>query len=656
VGERKVLLRKDAEGRYREVADVVEQLGGARLRVRWHDGTEEEHIRTREEMTPVAGSFAHLARVYPQVVTNTLSSDPAIIYKQLLKESPRGLKATDLKQKVRSQVDPQLVERSWTVAKRELVEDPLVQASDERMPTYRFAGSSVTGFEALFPSKLGEPPRLEPSPHEEDAVESGPALEDPVTAPEDGVVVEHAAAGSNEDPSRPGLLTRLENLDDELSFNSLGEAARALLAIGRRVGKLSAKDQVSLSKDLSAAEKKILALACGPGKRDVWSGDVQEIEAGTWAAALDACLDEASTARGPDASSLKATLRGVVSSAASACALPADLLVRVASTFARRPTDREGLEQVLDLIAARWRQPDESLEKWDATSLARAARAAWFTRTGGRTGLVAAYYQREPELAARSEWWEGAELEQLADGGRGLLATVLDDPRVGDRIVKPLVQDFLNHAASRSAIATVWTLPPAVAQHVSGERLAELMSVVAQTDSIADIWRRSLSNANTVTRLEEALANSKALARTEQQKHEQLAREVERLRTNLNRAADQLATMRVSESATREQHDRQVRLDLLRALAMVIAQVRQSQGARSDQALMRQLEHTCRREGLERLEDVGLRVSFDPTLHDTLSPGLSPGAPAVVVRNGYTWQAGDDRVVLIKVQVVGDQE
>ena len=117
-----------------------------------------------------------------------------------------------------------------------------------------------------------------------------------------------------------------------------------------------------------------------------------------------------------------------------------------------------------------------------------------------------------------------------------------------------------------------------------------------------------------------------------------------------------LATVRQAESSQRGARDRQPRVDLIRTLAVVIAQVQQSQSATTDAALMRQVQHLSRREGLDPVGQVGETLPFDPAAHEALTPGLSPGTPASVVRCGYTWTHDDEQVILLKAQVVSQGE
>ena len=89
---------------------------------------------------------------------------------------------------------------------------------------------------------------------------------------------------------------------------------------------------------------------------------------------------------------------------------------------------------------------------------------------------------------------------------------------------------------------------------------------------------------------------------------------------------------------------------------MVAAQVKQSEAARSDAALMRQVDHACRREQLQATNAPGDQVTYDPAEHDTLEPGLQPGSAATVVRGGFTWSDDGRPLTLVKAQVVPLEE
>lgn len=669
----KVLLRKGVDSRYSEIGTVVAQRGKS-VTVLLADGTTVDHERGRDELTPVEGSFVHLARIEPDAVIAALKDRPAVVFKQLLRESKDGLTARELKQKL-SEVDRALVDRSWNMAKPALEDDPDVRTTKEKPPVYKFDAAEFAEFASLFPAKSGPAVgRAAPQEHPEvvlgatsspspEATTPGPPGETELatalaSGPEEAENAGSARPTATPSDDRPLLVQRLSSLAEGLvNMATSADAGANPLALGDLVRKMPQRAQADLVEGLTRPELKLLAIAVGPGKNDLLAQVADELVVGDFAIALDNAVAEVGR-RPKEAKSLKTSLAELVLRAQAAGDQEPERLIRLARTFADSPPEPKGLDRVLGLVATHLRSERcrSDLRSLDLAALARAARGAPFVRTGGRSALVAALYSRDPQEGRHGRWWQGTTLSELAEAGHGPLAAALEDEVVARDVVVPLVEKYLSSVSSRSAVAAVWTLPSVVARHVTGERLARVLADLTARDPVVAQWRDGLSNSGHIAALDERVASlGGALdeVRKEAQLHAERARKFE---ADLLRTADQLAAARSSATADRTAHDRQIKLDLMRTVALLAAQTMQSEAARSDTALVRVVNHACLREGLAPLGEPGQQARYDPAVHDALGKALAPGTATTVVRGGYTWADGGRDVVLLKAQVVIAQE
>lgn len=665
MNSQKVLLRKDQHGRYHEIGIVLEQQGKL-LRVGLPDGTTVDHERSQGEVTPDRGSFIHLLRLDPAAVRQALAERPTLVYKRLLLDAGKAMSARQMKDKLGDH-EAQLVDESWTKAKPALESDADVVLAGTSTRTYRCTATSLDAFDSLFPFRpRTTSPRAEASPAPatstlppqdpaalQEDVDGSPSPE-PREAPQTEVTTVAGVLPSPEAPSL--LLTRLTPLLERRNIQTLGDLAANGLALGEHVRKLTAPAQAALVEDLSPKERRLLALSAGPAKDGLLSRESQELTIDEYVSALGAAINEVSRRIGESSSA--ASLLELLDRAQQAGTLPAPLLIRLSRSFGNVSNGQGGLQRTLELLARHLRAGDSDVrhQGWDMTALSRAAASLPLTRTGGRTTLLVTLYSRDAAEARQPRWWEGVTFGELADAGRGPLAEAMADDEISSGVVAPAVAAQLGVSTTRSSIALLWTLPPVLGEHVTGERMASLISDLASRDAVAAGWHRALANVDRLVALETEVESLAEAGREVEARSEQHARKSEQLRDDLHRAADELAASRRGAADDRSAHDRQIKIDLLRTLALLTALVRQSAAARSDEALMRIVDHTCHREGLEPFSEVGDTAPFDPAVHEALDHGLAAQSPTTVVRGGYTWLDGEEIVVLLRPQVVAVRE
>jgi hypothetical protein len=670
----RVLLCRDENDRYLEVGLVLQRSGKA-LTVTLPNGETIDRELRPGELTPQKGSFIHLWRTDPLAVEQALEQEPAVVYKQLLLEAKGGLNARALKDKL-SELRPDLVDRSWLAAKASIAADPEISASKARPPVYKFRGTSFAAFDQLFHRPPHDPAGIEGEPADH---KPGDRLADLSSEPTSGQTsqrrheeaAEPEALGTTSDdvssadpqlnttrpPSEtvvPVLLTRLPDLATRLELRTMADAAANSLRLGDHVRKMSSGAQAELVDGLPAPQRRLLALGGGELKKGLLAAEVGALSLDDYLTAIDAAIEE-TLGQSKESKSLSDCLADLLTRAQAAGSIPAPRLIRLASVFSNsHAKNRVGLDETLRLIARQVRShhgPSE-MESWDLKALVRASRAAPLARTGGRAALLVALHSSHADEARQTRWWEGLDLADIAEAGQGQLAAVLEDPQVASSIVRPVVENHLDGIASRSGLAAVWALPPSVAQHVSGARLAQLLAELASSDPVASEWYSTLANADRIASLDSQVASQLASLEEARDEGWRQSKRADGLERDLLRAVQQLADGRTRAASDRQAHDRQIKLNLMRALAQLAAQVKQSEAARSDVALARQVDHLCSREGLVEMERPGEVVGYNPESHDALGAGLLTGSSVTVVRGGYTWTDGGDSLVLLRPQVV----
>ena len=664
----KVLLRRSEDGQFHQVGRISERRGKV-LTLVLEDGTTTEHQLKNGEITPVEGSFIHLVRLAPHVVETTLTDAPERIFKQLLSDSAKPMTARQLKDKL-SGFPGSLVDKSWLKAKAALDADDHVEKRGASKNSYALRNAESVDLLDLIPRPDRQPhvARVPPTTDEvappgERHGESAHATPDvrsskdaegrasselaaELTAQVPAAATTDVEQGAEDAPDN--LVSRLTGRFPDLALRSPTDVTRQPLAVASRLRSISKSERQELASGLASPEARLLEVL-SPEKVQP---DLDDSTRRMLRVLVTAASHELQRHSGEKKA--RAAFVDLVDGAAAARAAEPSAVIRGAKLFAESPASPAEVERCLQVLAdlARVAETDDLL-KWDLAGLARATRAVALDRDGGRSRLISSLHARVPQETRQARWWDSTAVGELAEAARGRLGAVLDDDIVARSIVAPKVDRLVEETGSRSGVALLWGLPRPLARHVDARRMTRLLADVARDDEVAEAWVRVLSNADMVAKLQQRVSDLEREVADSRQREATAQGKADRLSAEVRRVADQLAAARNAEVSERGSRDRQVRLDLLRSFAIVVAQVKQSEAARADDALIRQVDHACRREGLQpRSRDAGQHVVYDPEQHETLTPNLSTGSPATVLRGGYTWADGDERVVLVKAQVV----
>jgi molecular chaperone GrpE (heat shock protein) len=662
----RVLLRKSTDGRYVEVGVLVERIKGKTWRLVLPDGSEVDHDIQPSEAFPERGSIGHRLRVDPEGLASALDASPGDVFMEVLSTFPKGAKAAQLKDALTG-LDRRLVDKSWERAKRKFDHSPDVKRSEAKIPTYRLLtgpSPSVPTDEHLSPEvspATSSIPSLSSSTVESTSPTSGPD-DQAQAASSEGTTAPHAPDGVAEstDPL-VRFLVRTGLTDPHESLSSL---TRQPLLLGQLLGRVKAAELSELLTSLDEQHRGLLATVLGTGKEGLLGNDVAKLPKDAYEAALRAGLSE--VARAPkDKSWPLSMLAALLERATASHTVALGLLIDLARAFAdearKRDQPRErrqhafsGLQKSLESVARAF--DDQDFTQIDMGRLTEAARRMNFTRTGGRSFLVATLYRKDPEQARGDVWWAGATFDQLVEAGHGPLATAMNDAAIAERVVRPLVGEALNQAGTRSRLGQIIAAPAPLARWVSGEGVQEAFLRTGNRDEVASAWAEVLSDTRELARMEARLSDAVRAVSASEGRQRDLHQKISHLEHRLQVTGEELAAARAAQGDVRGVHERQVRADLIRVLAKVAAQVLQSPDASKDEGLMRSVSHAATREGLDAIGSVGQRSTFDPRLHDPMGQMISPEAQVTVVRPGYTWRDGTEAVVLLKAQVVANGE
>ncbi|WP_299926132.1 hypothetical protein [uncultured Nocardioides sp.] len=664
----RVLLRKSTDGRYVEVGVLVERIKGKTWRLVLPDGSEIDHDIQASEAFAERGSIAHRLRTEPDLVASDLDASPERVFVQVLSTFPKGAKAADLKNALIG-IDRRLVDKSWERAKRKLDASPDVKRSDTKIPTYRLLtrpSPSVPADEdpslpqtsaALSPGQPEAPPTVESQPSTSSPDKQGQG------AFTEGTTATSEPEDDGPEPTDPlvRFLVRTGLTDPHESLSSL---TRQPLLLGQLLGRVKAADLSELLTSLDEQHRGLLATVLGAGKEGLLGPDVAKLPKGAYEAALRAGLSEIARApkdKGWPLSMLAALLERATASHAIALGLLIDLARAFADEARKRDQPRErrqhalsGLQKSLESVARAI--DDHDLTQFDMGRLTEAARQMSFTRTGGRSFLVATLYREDPERARGDVWWAGATFDQLLEAGHGPLATAMNDATIAERVVRPLVDEALNQAETRSRLGQIIASPAPLARWVSGEGMQEAFLRGGNRDEVASAWAEVLSDTRKLARMEDRLTAAQSAVRASEDRQRELQQRISHLEHRLQATGEELAAARGAQTDARGVHERQVRADLVRVLAKIAAQVSQSASASQDAGLMRSIGHATAREGLDPIGTTGERSTFDPRTHDPMGQTISSDTDVTVVRPGYTWREGTETVVLLKAQVVTNGE
>lgn len=668
----RIVLVKGPNKSFTELGHL-EAESGKLLSVRVADGSVTEVPRTGHVMV-ARGGINHILRVYPDQMVEVFEAHPTEVADQVLREAAEPQPSATIKKRLQALPVPlEAVDRVWNQIKSHLDRSSLVKVSAEKPKRYSWTGPerpegllpfvrrddaepAVGGGGTVkpLPSSAADP--QEPTTEARDA----PTTTNAPQASCEEAEPEPSEAVANPSPASEGtLVAKLRRLGGPNDIRTTRDVAQRLLECATLIENSPAEDLAALQTvDEEGRTTAYALLACLP-KRHRLRDQVPPLGEQDTASFAQLVIGELTRVEDSE--------RKVISPSAinffdwlvrspAGDTLPAALISRLIVVLTDQVHDAPPrlVDHTTRVLATALRTapenqplpPDESLVR-----LARPLRSLALEARGGRALFLATLYRVRPEIARREEWWRGFDFATLSAAATGPLSTTLNDEEVGWQYIRPVVLSFADGVATRRALSELTGAAPELLRHLPSTNYREAWRRVAGVDRTVAGWFEELTSARQLQAAREALDKAETelrLARSERRAAVERAHELD---GQVQRATEQLTQMRQAAHANSDAHDRQVKLDVITALANLALTVMQSPAARSDQALMQTIDYMTGREGLEQLELWGAEVPYRPETHDSLGVAIEPGSPVLVLRPGYTYSVGGESVVLIKAHV-----
>ncbi|MFC6083748.1 hypothetical protein [Sphaerisporangium aureirubrum] len=664
---------------------TVLSRSGTVATVRWDDDGSVEDVRLgTQTLLAVVGTLRHRSLVDRAALAERFTADPLGFIVEFLRESGKALKAVVIKEQlVELGLEKVAVDKAWESAQPKLSAsaDVYVQKIG-KVGVYRWAGPAE---EAAVDKEAGE---VAQAPSSESAEEIAQA---DVSFPVEGqdekdVAVQSAEASpsltSTRTPSRrmhgqdvsakrmpaPDTSTPLvstpsvrETLAEMLGgkpTDPLESYAGRPLRAGIGLGKLedSAIDTLLATADRQEFQLIQALLLAAP--RPLGTLDTQEVLDRLGPAVLDAIVRSATEElrKAPKPlPSMRVAAAWLMRRVASSLRLPdvvPSTIAELALHLSADPqkSELEALDVAGHLFARVLRKPLSG--PVDMALLARVVRPLPLTDNGGRAALMAAVGRLSPDDIAEDRWWSGVTVQDLSGCAQGALRQLLSCPTVIGRIVGPLLVRELADVTTRTRLSIFLGLPAVLAEHLPAPSVADAFRRVATQDLVVEGWADALSGRARLEVMRRELSRAADEARAAIDLAEAAERRAGELEERCARLEQDLRGAHGHAIALRGAQERQVKIDVIRALADLAAEIEELSAGGTDPDLVVERVHgLVGGQGLEPIGRVGDAAAFDPALHEPLVGFPELGTRVRVMRPGYRWSSSDEEVLLQKALI-----
>ena len=235
----------------------------------------------------------------------------------------------------------------------------------------------------------------------------------------------------------------------------------------------------------------------------------------------------------------------------------------------------------------------------------------------------------------------------LAGNPGEVLHALTSRPTIAGRLTTRLVIRSLMRVRSRTRLAFLLGLP----REFVAELPAEAFERVAATDATVAGWLAALQHGwvdpvqHEVDRLRTELSVAEGRA-------EAAERRVAELAERCGQLEEALRVEYAEATSVRAAQDRQLQIDIIRALAGLAAGVEELAANHPEpEVLVEWVRALVAAQALEPVGLAGAKVSFDPAQHDPIVGAPSAGAEVTVIRPGYRWHPAGGEVLVHKALV-----
>jgi hypothetical protein len=564
-----------------------------------------------------------------------LLSDPAGLILQLLQEQRQAMSAAEVKEQlVRLGLDAKAVAKAWTTAQKRFARLDNVRVEGR---TYRWVEPAAV------------PPNDAPDARDVTAVQGDQS---------DGSADESRSGPAGE---TSGLVSAIAEVIGEESARSVEQFLSHPLRTAVRLGRLSESEIDRLLARLTAEDQaQALALLLGlPRRSDALDdpGRLAGLNPRTAEAALIAAAEELRDQARPGPSERMAAGWLVRRATAIDALRPAVAapLIELAAHIAR---DGQGSDlEALDAAARTTGRllphlPPEIAQEVNIERLAAAVTRLPFAPRGGRVALLAAVGRTMPKRLADEIWWRGVTIRALADCAGGPLGSVVSLPFVAEQIVRPLLGKELAATSTRSQVSFLLGLPPELATQLPPSEVGAAVRRAASQDRLLGQWMEAFGAGERIKALQRDLERARAETAAVTERAEAGERRIQELLERCDRLEQILREEHVQAVALRASQERQIRIDVIRALAYLAAEVEELVTNRTaPDVLIERVRSLVAANALQPIGAAGAEVAFDPARHQPIVDAPSAGETVNVIRPGYCWHVSDEDIVIHKALV-----
>ncbi len=572
------------------VGKVLARKGTAAT-VQWHDdGFIEENVRLgSQNLLAVEGSVRHLSLVDSAELQRRFADDPMGVVIQLLREHTRGFKGTEIKSTlVEFGLEKTTVDKKWKILQPQLTGRDDVKFHSN-VYTWKPSRKAPESDESPSPPDSGKQPRKQ--------------------------------------PSEP-FATRLSELLDAAAPRTVQDFLATPLRTGVLLGRLNHTAIDELLSELEEADRRAFSvmLLAVPGRAP---GDPLPTEI-----YRDVLIAAAAEFRAEPSPALRPAVAWLLRKVADTTLPPGAVepFVQLALLLTQDPQKAElkALEAGAGAIS----------RTLPAThhGLVRIAEQLPFTPEGGRTKLTVAVGERWPADVLDKRWWAGMTVQDLVDCAGGRFGRLTRSPEVVEAIIRPLLERELAGATTRARLSLFLGMPSQYAELLPVPAVAEAFARVGRRDPLAASWVDALSEQDRLDALREDARRAREEAAAAAERAEAAEERRRELADRLQRLEEQLRDLQGTEVTIRTAQERQIKIDVIRALADLAAEVEELTAAKAaPEILVERVRGLAATHSLRPIGNANDDAIFDPELHEPIYGTPEPEVPVLVIRPGYIW-------------------
>ena len=253
----------------------------------------------------------------------------------------------------------------------------------------------------------------------------------------------------------------------------------------------------------------------------------------------------------------------------------------------------------------------------------------------------------------------------LADNRGEVLDALTSRPRIADRFIRRMVVKVRRAVASRTRLAYLLRLPREFVADLPAEAVVAAFRRVAAADSTVAGWLPVLARDERMDAMQREVDRLRAellaaegraeaaerRASAAQGRAEAVERQAAELVDRCGQLEEALRVEYAEATSVRAAQDRQLQMDIIRALADLAAEVEEIATNLEPEVLVERVRARVAAQALEPIGLAGVKVSFDPVQHDPIVGAPMAAAEVMVIRPGYRWHTTGGETLINKALI-----